>query len=78
MTLDLHEDESRRAQKAADRWLIVGSILMGSLVLGPLGLPVFCRGIYLLRKAQTTGLSVRPMMVTLIGYVIIILSLIHI
>ena len=72
LTLDQHEDESRRAQREADRWLIVGSILMGTLVLGPLGLPVFCRGIYLMRKAQVAGFSVRPMMVTLIGYVIII------
>lgn len=72
LTLDAHEDESRRAQREADRWLIVGTILMGTLVLGPLGLPVFCRGIYLLRKAQAAGFSVRPMMVTLIGYVIIL------
>lgn len=30
------------------------------------------RGLYLLRNAQREGLSVRPLMVTLIGYVIIL------
>ena len=43
-----------------------------ALVLGPIGLPVFCRGLVLLRNAARSGLSVRPMMVTLIGYVIIL------
>jgi hypothetical protein len=72
LTLDEHQDESRRAQREADRWLIVGTILMGTLVLGPVGLPVFCRGVFLMRRAQQAGLSVRPMMVTLIGYVVIL------
>jgi hypothetical protein len=72
LTLDQHHDESRRAQREADRWLIAGTILMGTLVLGPVGLPVFCRGVILLRRAQRAGLSVRPMMVTLIGYVVIL------
>ncbi|MDX1873902.1 hypothetical protein SBI67_17415 [Mycolicibacterium sp. 120266] len=70
--LTMHDDESRRAQSRADRWLIVGTVLMGTLVLGPIGLPVFCRGVYLLRVAQKRGYSVRPMMVTLIGYVVIL------
>ncbi|BCO35900.1 hypothetical protein BMW24_008135 [Mycobacterium heckeshornense] len=72
LSFDQHQDESRRAQRQADRWLIAGTILMGTLVLGLVGLPVFCRGAYLLRRAQLAGLSVRPMMVTLIGYVIIL------
>lgn len=69
---DEHYDESRRAQREADRWLIVGTILMGTLVLGPLGLPIFLRGMVLLRRAQHAGLSVRPLMVTVIGYVVIL------
>jgi len=72
LTIDEHHDVSRQAQRQADRWLIVGSILMGTLVLGPIGLPIFCRGVVLFRRAERSGLSVRPMMVTLIGYVIII------
>lgn len=72
LTMDEHEAQTRDMQRRADRWCIPGTALMGTLVLGIVGLPVFCRGIYLLRKAQREGLSVRPMMVTLIGYVIIL------
>ncbi|MDG4669398.1 hypothetical protein [Mycobacterium sp. 236(2023)] len=71
-SLDEHHDESKRAQRQADRWLIVGTVLMGTLVLGPVGLPIFCRGVVLFRRAARAGLSVRPLMVTLIGYVIIL------
>lgn len=71
-TYDEHREESKRAQRKADRWLIVGTVLMGTLVLGPIGLPIFCRGVLLFRKAERAGLSVRPLMVTLIGYVIIL------
>ena len=72
VSLDEHHEESKRAQRQADRWLIVGTVLMGTLVLGPIGLPIFCRGVVLFRRAARAGLSVRPLMVTLIGYVIIL------
>ena len=71
-TLDEHEERTRAAQRRADRWLITGTVLMGTLVLGIVGLPFFVRGLVLLRNAQREGLSVRPLMVTLIGYVIIL------
>ena len=70
--LDEHDLRSRRAQRQADLWLIAGTALMGTLVLGVVGRPLFVRGLYLLRNAQREGLSVRPLMVTLIGYVIIL------
>lgn len=69
---DEHYDRSREVQREADRWLIVGTALMGSLVLGFIGLPLFMRGVWILRKAQREGLSVRPMIVTLIGYLVIL------
>jgi hypothetical protein len=72
ISLDQHERRSRDAQRRADRWLITGTVLMGTLVLGIVGLPFFIRGLVLLRNAQREGLSVRPLMVTLIGYVIIL------
>ncbi|MBH0781433.1 hypothetical protein [Nocardia bovistercoris] len=71
-TYDEHYDRSRQAQREADRWLIVGTALMGSLVLGFIGLPIFMRGVWMLRKAQQDGLSVRPMIVTLIGYLVVL------
>ena len=70
--LDEHELKSRQVQRQADRWLISGTVLMGTLVLGIIGLPLFMRGLFLLRRAQREGLSVRPLMVTLIGYVVIL------
>jgi hypothetical protein len=69
---DDHEARSRDAQRQADKWLISGSLLIGTAVLGIFGLPLFLRGLWLLRKAHRDGLSVRPMIVTLIGYLVII------
>jgi hypothetical protein len=70
--LDEHMDQSRLAQRQADKWLISGSLLIGTAALGIFGLPLFLRGVWLLRKAQRNGLSVRPMLVTLLGYLVII------
>ena len=70
--LDDHMEKSRLAQRQADKWLISGSILIGTAALGIFGLPLFLRGVWLLRKAQRDGLSVRPMLVTLLGYLVII------
>ena len=69
---DDHMEQSRLAQKQADKWLISGSLLIGTAALGVFGLPLFLRGVWLLRRAQRDGLSVRPMIVTLIGYLVII------
>ena len=69
---DQHDQASRDAQRTADRWLISGTALMGTLVIGFVGLPMFLRGLYLQRRAQRQGLSVRPIMVTLIGYLVIL------
>src|SRR6476659_5658505 len=72
LTLDDHDEQSRIAQRQADKWLISGSILIGTAALGVFGLPLFLRGVWLLRRAQRDGLSVRPMLVTLLGYLVII------
>ncbi|WP_280241270.1 hypothetical protein [Nocardia abscessus] len=72
VTYDLHDEQSRAAQRHADIWLIIGTALMGTFVLGFIGLPIFLRGIWLQRQAQQAGLSVRPIIVTLIGYLVIL------
>jgi hypothetical protein len=77
LSFEEHVDESRLAQRHADKWLISGGLLIGTAALGVLGLPLFLRGVWLLRRAQKAGLSVRPMMVTLIGYLVIIDSAIN-
>jgi hypothetical protein len=70
--LDDHMEQSRLAQRQADKWLISGSLLIGTAALGIFGLPLFLRGVWFLRRAQRDGLSVRPMLVTLLGYLVII------
>jgi len=72
LTLDEHLEESRRAQRRADKWLIAGTLLMGANVPGIFGFPLFLWGLALLRRALKSGLSVRPIMVTLIGYLVIL------
>ena len=72
LTLDDRLEQSRFAQRRADKWLIAGTLLMGANVPGILGLPLFLYGLALLRRASKAGLSVRPIMVTLIGYLVIL------
>jgi len=69
---DDHVEESRLAQRAADKWMIPGTVLMGTAILGVFGLPLFLRGLFLQRRAQLGGLSVRPTIVTLIGYMVML------
>jgi hypothetical protein len=72
LSFDEHLEQSQLAQRHADKWLISGSLLIGTAALGVFGLPLFLRGVWLLRRATIAGLSVRPMIVTLIGYLVII------
>jgi hypothetical protein len=72
VTYEDHMEQSRRIQKQADRWLMTGAFLMGTLVLGVFGFPIFLYGLVILRRAGRDGLSVRPLMVTLIGYLVFI------
>ena len=59
--LDEHFERSHVAQRQADKWLTSGGILIGTAALGVFGLPLFLRGVWLQRRAQRGGLSVRPM-----------------
>ncbi|RLT92797.1 MAG: hypothetical protein D9N14_20085 [Ketobacter sp.] len=68
--LGTHDERSRQAQWQADKWMMSGALFLGSAVFGIIGLPLFLRGLALQLKAQRAGLTVRPMMVTLIGYLV--------
>jgi len=68
---DGHQEHSREAQRQADKWMIWGAILMTTAVFGPIGFPLFIRGMMLQSKAQRAGLTVRPLICTLIGYLVI-------
>ena len=52
--------------------MIAGAALMGMWAPGLIGFPIFMRGVWLQRQALRAGLSVRPMIVTLIGYLVLI------
>ena len=69
---DAHQGESSDAQWRADKWMIAGTLLMGTGILGFIGFPLFLRGLWMQRQAANAGLSVRPLIVTLIGYLVII------
>lgn len=70
--LDDHHERSRKAQWQADKWMMAGALFLGTAVFGLIGFPLFLRGLALQIKAQRQGLSVRPTMVTLIGYLVAI------
>ena len=72
LTLDDHHEQSRQAQRCADKWLIAGALLLGTNAAGIFGLPLFLFGLKKLRDATKAGLSVRPLMVTLIGYLVMV------
>jgi hypothetical protein len=69
---DDHHEKSRQAQRRADKWMISGAFLLGTAILGIFGLPIYLRGLLLQVQAERQGLTVRPLMVTLIGYLVII------
>jgi hypothetical protein len=71
-TYDEHYEKSREAQRRADKWMTAGTITLGPAVLAVIGFPLCVRGLLLLRQAQRSGLSVRPLICTVIGYLVII------
>jgi len=68
---DDHQEKSREAQRQADKWMLPGALMMTTAILGPIGFPLFLRGVALQRKAERAGLSVRPIICTLLGYLVI-------
>jgi len=68
LSYDALLETAKQVQKGADRNLIIGCVLMGTQVLGPIGLPFFIHGLWKIYKAEQAGLPVRPVMVTFIGY----------
>jgi hypothetical protein len=69
---DDHQERSRQIQWQADKWMMAGAAFMGTAIFGLIGLPLFFRGLMLQVRAQKVGLSVRPTIVTLIGYLVFI------
>lgn len=53
--------------KRADMWLLIGGCLAGSLFLGLIGAPMVMYGLWLLRRAEKQGATIRPWIVTILG-----------
>jgi hypothetical protein len=49
---DDHQRKSRDAQRAADRWMLPGAVMMTTAILGPIGFPLFLKGMSMQRKAE--------------------------
>ena len=64
--------DSARIQKRAD-WFILGrGALIGTTILGLIGLPFFLYGLAIIRKAEKDGLPVRPYMMTFVGALVLV------
>ena len=58
--------------RRADRYLMVGTALVGSIFLAPIGLIPMGKGLLMLRDAKRRGERVRPMVVTVFGVFILV------
>ena len=58
---------SHKPVKSADRWLITGAVLLGSMIFSPIGLIVLAIGFLKSSRARRAGEFVRPTAVTLFG-----------
>jgi len=65
-------EKARAIQKRADRHLMIGSALIGTMVLGPFGIPSFVYGLWLLYHAEKEGLPVRPALMTFVGCLVLV------
>ncbi len=65
-------ERAKSIQRNADRHMIIGSLLIGTMVLGLFGLPFFFYGMWQLYKAEREGLPVRPALMTFLGYLVLV------
>jgi hypothetical protein len=65
------EDPQAMAARA-DKFLFLGILCTGTLVLGPIGVPITIYALRLLRKAEKAGAAIRPWIVTAIGTFVMI------
>ena len=65
-------ERSATIQKRADNFILIGGGLIGTTVLGLLGLPFFLYGLWLIKQAEDEGLPVRPYLMTFIGALVLV------
>ena len=65
-------ERSATIQKRADKFILIGGGLIGTTVLGLLGLPFFLYGLWLIKQAEDEGLPVRPYLMPFIGALVLV------
>jgi hypothetical protein len=65
-------DAAQRLAKRGDVLYIVGCLVCGTWVLGPLGGAILVYGLILMRRAQRAGADIRPWAITLVGGFILV------
>ena len=70
-------ERSATIQKRADKFILIGGGLIGTTVLGLLGLPFFLYGLWLIKQAEDEGLPVRPYLMTFIGALVLVDGFLH-
>lgn len=52
--------------------MLIGSLMCGSIVLGPIGLPILIYGLHLLRQAKRQGEITRPTLLLIVSFFILV------
>jgi hypothetical protein len=58
---------ARKLAEKGDKWYFLGAAILGTWLLGPIGLPIMLVGMYMLRKAEKQGVVMRPWAVLILG-----------
>lgn len=64
--------EAQAMAERGDKFFIGGSIICGTWLAGPIGVAILLYGMWLMRKAELRGATIRPWTITLIGGFILI------
>jgi len=72
LTYDEAVETAARVQKRADMFILVGGALIGTTILGLLGLPFFIYGLWQIKKAEDAGLPIRPYLMTFVGALVLV------
>src|ERR1700728_3387304 len=64
--------EAQAMAQRGDRYFIVGCIVCGTWLLGPIGVIILAYGMLLMRRAERQGATIRPWAITLIGGFILV------
>ena len=58
--------------RSGDKYFLIGCLLCGCVVLGPIGFPLIVIGMRKLRKAEILGAAIRPWAITICGGIMLI------